>query len=55
MTTKITADNIQANAITVATIADGSVTLEKLESNVVTQIAAAGGSAGINPFLLTGM
>jgi hypothetical protein len=36
MTTKITADNIAAN----------SITLEKLEPSVVTQIASAGGGDG---------
>lgn len=61
----ITSNKIAANAITVAKIADGSITgdkiaantitLDKLEPNVVTQIASAGGDAGLNPFLLAGM
>jgi hypothetical protein len=76
MTTKITADNISANAVTGAKISDGSIigdkiaanaivtavianesitgdkiaantiTLDKLEPNVVTQIASAGGGGG---------
>ena len=63
--TKIKSTGIASNAVTVATIADGSITgdkiaantitLDNLEPNVVTQIASAGGDAGLNPFLLAGM
>ena len=58
----ITGNKIAANAITAAKIADGSVvgdkiaantiTLDKLEPNVVTQIASAGGG-GSGIILLT--
>lgn len=60
--TKIKSTGIAANAVTVATIADGSITgdkiaantitLDNLEPNVVTQIAASGGGGGGSGIIL---
>lgn len=61
--TKIKSSGIESNAIVTAVIANESITgdkiaantitLEKLEPNVVTQIASAGGGGGSGVILMT--